>query len=223
MLTSVLLLVVLTCVFAQETCDKRLSTLEDKISVLLDARENDRKEIKELRQKVNDISRHVSMVTENDPKIHKRQGYIYNQKLADDYSYELGYIYNQKLADDYSYELAIYAPAFTACISPRDLTNIHQHQTIIFDHVITNYGSAYSTSTGIFTAPTPGIYIFFLEIMVTSHYEIDSALWVLHLNRGSEVLIRSSTSYIEGHVGQIHGYCHSSLSGFLLNELENSG
>ncbi|XP_052802749.1 complement C1q subcomponent subunit A-like isoform X1 [Mya arenaria] len=217
MLTSVLLLVVLTCVFAQETCDKRLSTLEDKISVLLDARENDRKEIKELRQKVNDISRHVSMVTENDPKIHKRQ--------------------------------AIYAPAFTACISPRDLTNIHQHQTIIFDHVITNYGSAYSTSTGIFTAPTPGIYIFFLEIMVTSHYEMyfeivqdgtriddmyadsstgdgfnsDSALWVLHLNRGSEVLIRSSTSYIEGHVGQIHGYCHSSLSGFLLNELENSG
>ncbi|XP_052802750.1 complement C1q-like protein 4 isoform X2 [Mya arenaria] len=157
------------------------------------------------------------MVTENDPKIHKRQ--------------------------------AIYAPAFTACISPRDLTNIHQHQTIIFDHVITNYGSAYSTSTGIFTAPTPGIYIFFLEIMVTSHYEMyfeivqdgtriddmyadsstgdgfnsDSALWVLHLNRGSEVLIRSSTSYIEGHVGQIHGYCHSSLSGFLLNELENSG
>jgi hypothetical protein len=32
-------------------------------------------------------------------------------------------------------------------------------KTIIFDHVITNIGGGYDKATGVFTVPTPGLYV----------------------------------------------------------------
>ena len=39
------------------------------------------------------------------------------------------------------------------------------HKTLVFDEALTNIGSAYNTSNGIFTAPVSGSYAFFLSQM----------------------------------------------------------
>ncbi|KAL4232507.1 hypothetical protein ACF0H5_007199 [Mactra antiquata] len=38
-------------------------------------------------------------------------------------------------------------------------------KTLVFDHVLTNEGNAYSNATGIFTAPIDGTYLFFVHIL----------------------------------------------------------
>ena len=38
--------------------------------------------------------------------------------------------------------------------------NVEQHQTFIFDHVITNFGGNYNRHSGIFTSPSQGVYVF---------------------------------------------------------------
>ncbi|PVD34527.1 hypothetical protein C0Q70_05802 [Pomacea canaliculata] len=38
-------------------------------------------------------------------------------------------------------------------------------QTLKFDNIITNLGNAYDARTGVFTAPIPGLYSFFLVVM----------------------------------------------------------
>lgn len=131
--------------------------------------------------------------------------------------------------------------AFTACIGTQDLTNLGLGQTVIFESVITNLGGHYHTTTGIFTAPESGMYVFHVSIMTASgkymvvhivkdgvaidrmrtdaigdsSWESSSEMWVLQLNSGSEVWIQ--TAYDEG---EIHGSCHSMFSGFLLYYLE---
>ena len=46
--------------------------------------------------------------------------------------------------------------------------NISAHQNIIFDKVHTNEGASYNSNSGIFTCVTPGVYVFFLNVM--THY-----------------------------------------------------
>ena len=131
--------------------------------------------------------------------------------------------------------------AFTVGVSSPDLKNLGVQQTIIFDQEITNFGSAYSTNSGIFQAPLKGIYVFTLTLMVIPRHSeyldivvdgkcinqiladassVDDFMsttkqWVLDLNTGSEVWIRTS-SY--GNIGEIHGTMHTTFSGFLLFE-----
>lgn len=45
-------------------------------------------------------------------------------------------------------------------------------------------------------------------------YTSDSHLWVMELDQGSEIWIQTRGA------GEIHGYCYTMFSGFLLNELE---
>ena len=49
--------------------------------------------------------------------------------------------------------------AFTAVLG-RDWNNIPAYQTIVFDHVVTNYGNSYNPANGMFTAPSQGLYLF---------------------------------------------------------------
>lgn len=42
----------------------------------------------------------------------------------------------------------------------KTLENLRRHQTVIFDKVLLNEGNAYSKASGIFTAPSDGIYSF---------------------------------------------------------------
>ncbi|XP_062574348.1 uncharacterized protein LOC134236203 [Saccostrea cucullata] len=41
---------------------------------------------------------------------------------------------------------------------------VHQHGIIVFDTIITNIGSAYNPTTGLFKAPVEGLYVFFFDI-----------------------------------------------------------
>ncbi|XP_052765461.1 uncharacterized protein LOC128206820 [Mya arenaria] len=134
--------------------------------------------------------------------------------------------------------------AFTACIGSADLTNLGNHHVIVFDHLLTNYGNAYHNTTGIFRAPSDGVYAFHLSAMSTAHHalyleivqdgrRIDDVLsdagssstyasvgemWTLKLQRGSEVWIRARVA--PNTVADIHGYCHTMFSGFQLFEIE---
>jgi hypothetical protein len=131
------------------------------------------------------------------------------------------------------------AVGFTACISTRDVTNLGIHHTIVYDRIITNTAGAYHASTGIFTAPYKGLYVFsstamsvaghkqYLEIVkdgaVVNKFLVDASgnqgyeatgnQWVLEMDQGSEIWIRTS------HAGEIHGYCYTLFSGFLLSEI----
>lgn len=44
------------------------------------------------------------------------------------------------------------------------LSNVGQHQHIVFDNVITNVGGGYHSSSGHFTAPVAGVYAFYVSL-----------------------------------------------------------
>ncbi|VDI32570.1 Hypothetical predicted protein [Mytilus galloprovincialis] len=90
--------------------------------------------------------------------------------------------------------------------------SLGDNQVIAFDHVVSNEGSGYDTSNGIFTAPTNGVYVFHVQIRgnedhtclvdivkkenrlisiwVTSNTS-DSSMAVVRLNNGDKIWIRN--------------------------------
>lgn len=133
--------------------------------------------------------------------------------------------------------------AFMAALS-NNLGGLPDLATLVFDSEITNVGHAYQPATGIFTAPVKGVYTFTLTFMVepnhheyveltvdgrvisgnvlatavnTNDYESTTREWVLEINKGAQVLIRTSNF---GNEGFIHGNLHTVWSGFLLFETE---
>ncbi|KAL4236500.1 hypothetical protein ACF0H5_004886 [Mactra antiquata] len=53
--------------------------------------------------------------------------------------------------------------AFTARVTPS--VTLQSGQTLVFRNIQTNDGNAYSNTTGVFTAPTSGTYVFFVHIL----------------------------------------------------------
>ncbi|XP_053400425.1 heavy metal-binding protein HIP-like [Mercenaria mercenaria] len=128
--------------------------------------------------------------------------------------------------------------AFTAGLSAH--LSLGDHHTVIYDQMFTNIGNAYHPHTGIFIAPYKGAYVFstkmmlfpgeelYLEIVIdgspvnyiysdstaASHYASATKEWILEVNKGSEVWIRSN-----GH-GRLHGGLHCIFSAFLLFETQ---
>jgi hypothetical protein len=130
--------------------------------------------------------------------------------------------------------------AFT-CHNRNDISNVQPNKPIIFDTMISNYGSGYNPSTGIFTADKFGWYTFFYDIRVipgnnlcyidlvrngaristiyayssesASHYISESNLSFIHLNVGDRVWLYSKDT--GNHVCSIDDF--SSFAGFLLN------
>ena len=130
--------------------------------------------------------------------------------------------------------------AFT-CHNRNDISNVQPNKPIIFDTVISNYGSGYNPSTGIFTADKSGWYTFFYDIRVisgnnvcyidlvrngaristvyayssesASHHISESNLLFIHLNVGDRVWLYSKDT--GNHVCSIDDF--SSFAGFLLN------
>ncbi|KAH3731189.1 heavy metal-binding protein HIP-like [Dreissena polymorpha] len=47
----------------------------------------------------------------------------------------------------------------------KSIENLNPWQTIVFGQVQTNHGNAYASTTGIFTAKTPGVYVFYVHIL----------------------------------------------------------
>uniref|UniRef100_A0A8W8LJ65 C1q domain-containing protein n=1 Tax=Magallana gigas TaxID=29159 RepID=A0A8W8LJ65_MAGGI len=115
------------------------------------------------------------------------------------------------------------------------------HHTLIFDRIRTNVGLGYNNSTGVFTAPREGIYVFTWVIrMVTAEHSTEllinddifgatflrakngddgsvSGAVVAHVTRGDVVFVRTHSSYAGD--GNIHSNVHGqpSFSGWLLH------
>jgi hypothetical protein len=56
--------------------------------------------------------------------------------------------------------------AFTAKLT-HELNDVPIHTTIIFDYLVHYTGSTYDVSTGVFTCPTSGLYLF--SVFIESH------------------------------------------------------
>ncbi|XP_062613247.1 uncharacterized protein LOC134275025 [Saccostrea cucullata] len=117
--------------------------------------------------------------------------------------------------------------AFSVYLKPQT-THITEHQTILFDGILTNVGDYYNQHTGAFTAPLHGVYVFtwnlycdanggrvFSEIAVNSHQigsmftsgegvpniRTTTGIVVAEINKGDIVLVR--THPINGPTGRI--------------------
>ncbi|XP_043915701.1 C1q-related factor-like [Protopterus annectens] len=66
--------------------------------------------------------------------------------------------------------------AFHACIegdkTPPEMA------TIMYDHVLVNYGNGYNKQTGMFTCTIPGVYIFNYSLLPKTH-STDTVLWLI--------------------------------------------
>lgn len=102
---------------------------------------------------------------------------------------------------------------------------VHGNEIIVFGTSITNVGSAYNPTSGIFTAPVNGMYVFFYDLECMKNAAItgiesychglgdidnSSTLGVLYLEAGDMVSIRLSNSD-----SKIFGY-KTIFSGFLI-------
>ena len=130
--------------------------------------------------------------------------------------------------------------AFTAVISRTDLRNLGAGHSIVFDKIITNVGDGYHNTTGVFTAPASGIYVFNMALFVNAGnreylcfvrngipvlYNYGQAgsqdsistsrTVVLELSKGNEVWVRTSSASYHG-TGQIHGNGFTTFSGWLI-------
>ena len=130
-------------------------------------------------------------------------------------------------------------PAFTATVSFEGEISLGDNQPLVFDRVITNIGGFYHSTTGIFTAPIAGIYIFYASLKVNpekhmylkivedgqwiddihsdgrgdTSTESVSETWILSLEEGSEVWIATEVA------GDVLGWGHTQFSGFLLHNV----
>jgi len=131
--------------------------------------------------------------------------------------------------------------AFYAYMSNNE-NNPGRHHTIIFDHVIINYGNAYNRYTGIFTSPITGLYVFSYAItayngaripveIVKNAQVIGSSLTyansvyqhnaastiVVQLSAGDSCFIRTSSSYSPSGNIYSNAYVRSSFAGWLIS------
>ncbi|XP_052776748.1 heavy metal-binding protein HIP-like [Mya arenaria] len=61
--------------------------------------------------------------------------------------------------------------------------NIGAWETIVFKTVVTNEGGAYDGTTGVFTAPVNGTYVFYSNIMTKEGTSIETSLKVNDINK----------------------------------------
>ncbi|OWF52394.1 complement C1q subcomponent subunit B-like [Mizuhopecten yessoensis] len=80
-------------------------------------------------------------------------------------------------ADSFGDNVAFHA------IMDRDLVNPGRGYEIVFGRVLTNTGGSFSSTTGTFTCGTPGTYVFFWTVTISSDHWTD-----IHLVRNGQVL-----------------------------------
>ena len=59
----------------------------------------------------------------------------------------------------------------------RGAKEVTDNQVLVFDDVKTNLGHAYNSVTGVFTAPTPGFYVFFVNLLVFPSKTMEAELF----------------------------------------------
>ncbi|XP_069110171.1 complement C1q-like protein 4 [Argopecten irradians] len=123
-------------------------------------------------------------------------------------------------------------------VSLSTTTALGEHQIVVFDTIVTNYGNGYDSRHGHFTAPVSGLYAFAITILSNKNessihaaiirdghivgvafgngYEYDSAtkLVVLRLQAGQMVWVEH---YLDRPGYQLYGNNESTFSGFLIS------
>nr|KAG5711992.1 hypothetical protein BaRGS_026433 [Batillaria attramentaria] len=128
--------------------------------------------------------------------------------------------------------------AFTVRFSMDPVQNVGEHGILMFDSIVYNLGDGYDPSTGTFTAPLPGIYVFFISIMGSDNqpairvditqesgkvldaawaegqgdlYDQGSSLVTTHLTAGERVWVKH-----DGGATALRGGVYTVFSGFLV-------
>ena len=129
----------------------------------------------------------------------------------------------------------IIAVAFMAHASSGNITA--SASPLKFDALLTNLGGAYSPTSGIFTAPVSGLYIFYAQLMnhgqtsgvhwaidlqgnticmnaleSGNYYDKSSCLTTTRVEKGQQVFVRTA----EGMTVDLQGFWWCSFAGFLL-------
>ncbi|CAC5382650.1 C1QL [Mytilus coruscus] len=135
--------------------------------------------------------------------------------------------------------------AFYAYMNTHE-TNPGRHQTLIFDEVKINLGSAYSKNSGLFTSPDHGIYVFtwtvvadeygfvYSEIVINStpfgsiltnsqdvrDFHTVTGIVVAEVNKGDEIYIRTNPNYpIKGRIVS-DSSLRTSFSGWKIDDIQ---
>lgn len=120
------------------------------------------------------------------------------------------------------------------------MTNIGGHHILHFDDIKTNLGSGLHNTTGVFTAPKSGFYVFTWTIRVNKdsyhsvklvvngqeigalylycgsiEYDQGSSTAVIHVNEGADVFLRTKMMYNNGKIFS-DSYGYSSFAGWKL-------
>ena len=82
------------------------------------------------------------------------------------------------------------------CHNRHDILHVQPNKPIIFDIVISNYGSGYNPSTGIFKADKSGWYSFFYDIRVITGNFI---CWIDMVRNGERVAVAYASSKSANH------------------------
>ncbi|KAK7504176.1 hypothetical protein BaRGS_00004480 [Batillaria attramentaria] len=143
-----------------------------------------------------------------------------------------------KLFYSVSVDGCLLSVAFTVRFSMDPVQNVGEHGILMFDSIVYNLGDGYDPSTGTFTAPLPGIYVFFISIMGSDNqpairvditqesgkvldaawaegqgdlYDQGSSLVTTHLTAGERVWVKH-----DGGATALRGGVYTVFSGFLV-------
>ena len=88
--------------------------------------------------------------------------------------------------------------AYTGILTS-DLQNNLRNNILVFNEVITDVGGAYDTSTGVFTCPVKGIYLFGLSLVIYGDYGGPVSLDLVRTSKeGETVLAKPRTDAVAG-------------------------
>jgi len=99
----------------------------------------------------------------------------------------------------------ILTPARPAFFATRTGTTVSVGSDYVFDNVVTNIGSHYSSSTGKFTAPIAGIYLFGANILAMDN-----------TNANGFIIVKNNASVVSNELGRARshdgGHLHNTIS-----------
>lgn len=58
------------------------------------------------------------------------------------------------------------------------VSDVGQNEIIKFNNIVTDIGHAYDSSTGLFTAPVPGVYVFSTTVMVEKRLDMHMGIYI---------------------------------------------